>query len=132
VALTNSLIGEWVQDDRKIDVSRTLRVMQMCALILANYYSDFLNYTQTDEILFVTNITAGCLCFAVAGFFFVAFRNVELIGEFSKLYLNVDMISNMALFQDQAKDNAGTMNVIAVSEAGSQHERSYPTLKRPE
>jgi hypothetical protein len=126
------LIGEWVQDDRKIDVSRTLRVMQMCALILANYYSDFLDYTQTDEILFVTNITAGCFCFGVAGFFFVAFRNVELIGEYSKLYLNIDMISNMVLFEDQAKGNAGTTTVVAVSEAGSHNERSYPTIRRPE
>jgi hypothetical protein len=106
--------------------------MQILALILANYYSDFLNYTQTDEILFVTNITAGCVCFAVAGYFFIAFRNVELIGEFSKLYLNVDMISNMALFEDQAKGQAGTIEVIPVSDAGSHHPTSYPTLNRPE
>ena len=83
-------------------------------------------------ILFVTNITAGCVCFAVAGYFFLAFRNVELIGEFSKLYLNVDMISNMALFQDQAKGHAGTMEVIPVSDAGSQHQISHPTLHRIE
>ena len=115
IALTNALIGEWVPDNRKIQVSISLRVSNILGLLLANYYSDFLSMNMVAKSIEATNIVCGITCFAVAIFFWFSFKNVELIGMKSRWHLNVDMISNQALFSTRAQHYHGNIIINSVA-----------------
>ena len=45
LALTNTLLGEWVPDKRKIEITCILRLMNITGIILANYFQDFVKIT---------------------------------------------------------------------------------------
>ena len=107
VALSIALIGEWVEDHNKIKVSIMLRVMNISALILTNFYSDFIQATNASSVIYATNISIGVFCTLIAINFFLVFRNVELIGEKSKLHIGIDLIEKdeISRFDEQILDH---------------------------
>lgn len=81
--------------------------MNIGALVLSNFFSDFIQATNGALVIYSTNIAIGIFCTFVAVNFFFVFRNVELIGAKSKLHIGIDLIEKdeISRFDDQIKEH---------------------------